>query len=85
MNGETGQWHIRQEPKPMNRDRGLLPLVYDSLIRTHPPPYVYNVAPSSSMVHCHLFSFPAWNCTPFSAHFQLFLRFIPKTQTWVQS
>ena len=30
-------WHIRQEPKPMNRDRGLLPPVYDSLIRTHPP------------------------------------------------
>ena len=31
-------WHIRQEPNPMNRDRGLLPPVYDSLIRTHPPP-----------------------------------------------
>ena len=31
-------WHIHQEPKPMNRDRGLLPPVYDSLIRTHPPP-----------------------------------------------
>ena len=30
-------WHIRQEPKPMNRDRGLLPPVYDSLIRTNPP------------------------------------------------
>ena len=30
-------WHIRQEPNPMNRDRGLLPPVYDSLIRTHPP------------------------------------------------
>ena len=28
-------WHIRQEPNPMNRDRGLLPPVYD---RTHPPP-----------------------------------------------
>ena len=28
-------WHIRQEPKPMNRDRGLLPPVYDSLI--NPP------------------------------------------------
>ena len=31
-------WHIHQEPNPMNRDRGLLPPVYDSLIRTHPPP-----------------------------------------------
>ena len=31
-------WHIRQEPNPMNRDRGLLPPVYDSLIRTHPSP-----------------------------------------------
>ena len=31
-------WHIRQEPNPMNRDRGLLLPVYDSLIRTHPPP-----------------------------------------------
>ena len=30
-------WHIRQEPNPMNRVRGLLPPVYDSLIRTHPP------------------------------------------------
>ena len=27
-----------EEPKPINRDRGLLPPVYDSLIRTHPPP-----------------------------------------------
>ena len=31
-------WHIRQEPRPMNRDRGLFPLVYDTLVRTHPPP-----------------------------------------------
>ena len=31
-------WHIRQEPRPMNRDRGLLPPVYDTLVRTHPPP-----------------------------------------------
>ena len=31
-------WHIRQEPNPMNRDRGLLPPVYDSLVRTHPSP-----------------------------------------------
>ena len=30
-------WHIPQEPNPMNRDRGLLPPVYDSHIRTHPP------------------------------------------------
>ena len=31
-------WHIRQEPNPTNRDRRLLPPVYDSLIGTHPPP-----------------------------------------------
>ena len=23
-------WHIRQDPKPMSRDRGILPPVYDS-------------------------------------------------------
>ena len=34
-------WHIRQEPKPMNRDRGLLPPVYDSLIRTNPPSHSF--------------------------------------------
>ena len=30
-------WYIRREPGPMNRDRGLLPTVYDSLIRTSEP------------------------------------------------
>ena len=31
-------WHISQQPRLMNRDRGLLSPVYGSLIRTHPPP-----------------------------------------------
>ena len=31
-------WHNCQEPKPINRDKGLLPPVYDSLIRIYPPP-----------------------------------------------
>ena len=55
----TEAWHIRQEPNPMNRDRGLLPPVYDSFIRTHPPPdfNVDNVALSSLIVHFHCLSF----------------------------
>ena len=31
------EWHICQEPKPMNRDRELLPPVYGSLIKTNSP------------------------------------------------
>ena len=39
---------------------------------------MFNAALSSTMCHCYIcFSFPPVICTPFSAHFWLFLRFIP--------
>ena len=28
-------WHIRQQPSPMNREKGLLPAVYDVLLRQY--------------------------------------------------
>ena len=33
-----GTTSVRNLINPMNRDTGLLPPVYDSLVRTHPPP-----------------------------------------------
>ena len=67
-----------QEPKPMNRDRGLLPPVYDTLIRTHPPPDILLPCLASLFIVIVFFlSFPPGNCAPFSAHFWLFLCFIP--------
>ena len=49
-------WHIRQEPNPMNRDRGLLPqYMIPSSEPTHHQTLIYvdNVALSSPIVHCH--------------------------------
>ena len=33
--GAIEVWHIHQKPRPINRDRGLLPLVYNLLIKPH--------------------------------------------------
>ena len=55
-------WHIRQEPNPMNRDRGLLP---QHMIPLSEPTHhqtlinVDNVALSSLIVHLHCLSFPS--------------------------
>ena len=63
--------HIRQEPKPMNRDRGFLPQYMIPLSElTHHQTLINvdNVALSSLIVHCHcyFFSFPPGFCAHFS-------------------
>ena len=63
-------WHIRQQPHSANRERGLLPQVYDVLIRPQPagPPMTYHPPPL-----IYLYCTPVYVLNPhvlFIAHFQ---------------